>query len=169
MKKSITFLALLSLGSCIRPTGDDSKNTSVYEPLLLSRDVADQLIKIDEPRPIENAGKFYIYKDYVFVVEQGKGVHIFDNKNVNNPKNIAFLHLLNITDVAVKDAVLYANQSTDLVAVNISDVQSARLVSRIKDVSHDVSPDGLPLKQKYTQNRPHNTIVVRYEKITTKN
>lgn len=164
MKKCLTFLVLLSLSSCWRTPGEP-RLKSAYEPLLISREAADKLIRMDVARPIENAGKFYLYNDYVFVVEEGKGLHIFDNKDVNNPKNVAFLHLLNITDVAIKQSVLYANQSTDLIALDLSDLKTVKLVSRIKDVSLDVTPDWMPLDPKYTTNRPANTIVIRYEKI----
>jgi hypothetical protein len=166
MHKSVSFILFLLLGSCIRPISEpDPSQISSYEPLLITREAADRAIKIDKPIAVEKAGKFYLYKNYVLVIEEGAGLHIFDNSNVDDPQNIAFLSLLNCTDVAVKDDVLYANQSTDLLVIKILSFQEIKLLSRIQNVANDITPDGLPLASKYKEARPANTIVAKWEKI----
>ncbi len=164
MNWCLSFISSLLLVSCIKPF-DRPVPVSSYEPLLITREAADKIIKIDKPRSVVKAGKFYIYKTYILVVEEGDGLHIYDNTNIDDPQNIAFLNLLNCTDVAVKDNVLYANQSTDLLAIDISNMQEVKVLSRIMNVANDITPDGLPLAAKYNKERPENTIVAKWEKI----
>src|SRR5690606_36539851 len=59
------------------------------------------------PQPINATGKIYIYKDYLFINEPTKGVHIFNNANPSKPIPISFLPISGNVDMAVKDDVLY--------------------------------------------------------------
>ncbi len=83
---------------------------------------------------IENPGKIYIYKDFLLINEPSKGIHIYDNKNPANPINLSFIPIEGNVDLAINDNILYADNYVDLLAFDISSIQSIRLVKRIEDV-----------------------------------
>jgi len=59
-------------------------------------------------------------------------VHIFDNSDPENPEKVAFLKIIGNSDIAIKGNVLYANNVTDLVAINISNLDSIFIVNRLE-------------------------------------
>ncbi len=85
-------------------------------------------------RNIENPGKIYVVNDYLLVVDELKGLHIFDNRNSENPINIGFIQIAGSTDLAIRDNILYANQASDLLAIDVTNPQNIKLVSRVKNV-----------------------------------
>lgn len=154
---------LIGLFSC-SPNEVDPQ-TSGYKPVLIDRDAANNAIRYGEPISTIAAGKFYIYKTYIYVAEKNKGYHVIENSNPDNPVKIGFLHVLNSGDLAIKDDVIYASQSVDMLAIDAKSFNNITLLSRLPNVSNEITPDNLPLNDKYKKNRPLNTIVIDWEKI----
>ncbi|GAB3919671.1 hypothetical protein [Larkinella terrae] len=90
-------------------------------------------IKTLAPQPLRNPGKIYIKGGFLFINEQGKGIHIVDNSDPANPQKISFVSVPGNVDMAVKDEVLYADNSVDLVALDISDPRQVKVLKRVKD------------------------------------
>jgi len=88
-------------------------------------------ISAESPRQISEAGKIYIYQDYLFIVDRGLGVHIVNNANPASPQNIAFLPVQGSVDVAVRNDALYIDSYFDLLSFNISDPANPTLSCRI--------------------------------------
>ncbi len=105
-------------------------NVPVYMSLLEWRA---QDISAESPQAILDAGKIYIYQEYLFVVDKGLGVHIVNNANPSSPQNVAFLSILGCGDVAVRNDVLYVDSYSDLLSFDISDPASPILSCRIPD------------------------------------
>jgi hypothetical protein len=84
---------------------------------------------------LENPGKIYVVSKYLLINEKYKGIHVFDNSNPANPIPLGFLKIVGNTDVAVRNNVLYADHLADLVAINISDWNNIKEVSRTKQES----------------------------------
>ena len=55
------------------------------------KDVRAKVIAVAPAQEIEEPGKIYIYKDYLFINEPNQGIHIYDNKNPANPINLSFI------------------------------------------------------------------------------
>ncbi|MEM0997670.1 MAG: hypothetical protein AAGN35_11340 [Bacteroidota bacterium] len=91
-------------------------------------------IQIEGARALQNPGKIYLYDRYLFVNERMRGVHIFDNTNPANPINLGFLPVLANIDMAVNNRVLYLDSYTDLLAFDLTNPASPRLMSRVEDV-----------------------------------
>jgi hypothetical protein len=89
-------------------------------------------VEVLPPQKLKNAGKIYIKDNYLFVNEQGEGVHIFDNSDKSNPKAIAYLAIPANQDVAIKGTTLYADNADDLVAIDISDLKAIKVTKRIE-------------------------------------
>ena len=77
-------------------------------------------IRSNQPREIQRPGKLFIKGDYIFLNEVDKGIHIINNVDPANPKNVAFIDIPGNMDLAVKGNILYADLYTDLVALDIS-------------------------------------------------
>lgn len=92
-------------------------STPIYEVLTAFR----QSVKSQSPATIENAGKLTVIGKYIFLSEPLKGIHIIDNSNPSNPRNVSFINIPGNEDMAVKGNTLYADAYGDLVSFDISD------------------------------------------------
>lgn len=89
---------------------------------------------VSGPTTIVQTGKIYIYQDYLFINEPGKGVHIFNNVDPSKPVAMAFLSIPGNVDLAVLDGKLYADSFTDLLTFDLENPASPKLLTRNKDV-----------------------------------
>ncbi|OEJ99221.1 hypothetical protein A8C32_08610 [Flavivirga aquatica] len=128
------FLVLIFTVSCDNNDNADYEWVQVATPQIMSKDAFRSSVNIKEPRNIEKAGKIYVYKDYIFVSDINKGVHIIDNSNPRLPKAIKYIEILGNEDVSVKDDFLYVDSATDLLVFDISDISTVSLVERLEDV-----------------------------------
>jgi len=101
---------------------------------MLSFDELRKSVDILPPKEIKESGKIYNFKNYVFVNDKNKGIHIIDNSNPETPVKISFLKIHGNVDISVKNNFLYADSFIDLVVFDISDINNIKLVNRLKDV-----------------------------------
>jgi len=80
-----------------------------------------------------NPGKIYAYGDYLFVNEYLRGIHVIDNSNPSNPTNISFISVNGSIDISVKNDILYTDNYTDLLALDISDINNVVESDRVQD------------------------------------
>lgn len=117
---------------------DEITETITYKtqvPVYLSlSSIRAQSISVTVPQPVSTPGKIYIYGDYLFVNEQNKGIHIIDNSNPALPKFINFISIPGNVDIAVSDNILYADHYIDLLAIDISNPKSVKLVKTVEGV-----------------------------------
>ena len=66
--------------------------------------------------------------------EENKGIHIYDNTDMQNPQRLSFIQLPFLRDFYVKDNFLYVAGVYDLVKINISNVYDPVLVNRAENV-----------------------------------
>ena len=135
-----TFLRLLSLVfisfACVEPSDSPPNGVpfegSGYRPVYAT---SEQLAKIDisAPQPLVEPGKIYLFDPYIFVNELGKGIHIIDNKDPKNPKNLSFISITGNYDIAVKGNWLYADNVSNLLVFDISDPLLPKLTKTISD------------------------------------
>jgi len=100
---------------------EESTSSTCVEPVYLTWE---ELRKYQSPiygdtQTLTTPGKVYVKDQYLFVIDQYRGVHIFDQTDPQNPMRILFLPVVGATDISVKDNVMYLNAFTDLVVVNI--------------------------------------------------
>lgn len=91
-------------------------------------------VGITKPLPVKKTGKIYIYKDYLFINEPNKGIHIYNNANPSAPVNTAFLQIPGNVDLAITNNILYADSYVDLLAFDISSMANIKQVKRVTDV-----------------------------------
>jgi len=134
MLRSIGFIALLlAVAACEYDDGAPNfpvNNVEGYSPIYVSAEAALADITVQPPRALSNPGKIYIIGKYLLINDQLHGVHIYDNTNPAHPVSKGFLNILGNTDVAIRGSVLYANNLTDLIAVNFTDPGNIQELSR---------------------------------------
>jgi hypothetical protein len=141
MQLMLSFMMLLVLPSC----EDQIETTYTYQtqvPVFLEVNAFRQADIIIEPgRPLDNPGKIYIYGDYLFISEPDKGIHILDNTDPANPRNINFINIPGTGDLAINESILYADNYIDLLAFDISDPEDIQMVKREEDVFPNLYSD----------------------------
>lgn len=138
MKKLLlnAFLLVFAFGlftQCKKNSGETLELIQIakYIPVQEMRSLA---VGITKPLPVKRTGKIYIYKDYLFINEPNKGIHIYNNANPSAPVNTAFLQIPGNVDLAISNNILYADSYVDLLAFDISSMANIKQVKRVTDV-----------------------------------
>ncbi|MFZ5431119.1 MAG: LVIVD repeat-containing protein [Bacteroidota bacterium] len=103
-------------------------------PVYMSYEDLRLAVKSTAARDLEKPGKIYFKDNYIFVVEDRKGVHIIDLQNPSSPQKRGFIEVPGCVDIAIRQSTLYADSYIDLVAIDVSDLNNIREVARLKDV-----------------------------------
>lgn len=138
MQKQLFFLALalgiFGLQGCLKDSCVREVTYIKFTPVFKTvEELHSTEVHSEAPRQLENPGKIYYYADHLFINELHEGVHVFDNTNPENPVPVAFLAIPGVEDIAIRNGVLYANSYSDLLAVDISNLQDAKIVGRAEN------------------------------------
>ena len=144
---TVTLAGTLSLQSCFYNYHDDddfpsTPQYSQYTPVIMSREQMVNSIKMSEPKSMKKAGKIYVKDSYIFITDENKGFHIYDNSNPNAPQLTGFLEVPGATDMAIKNNTIYINQAVDLVAVSLNNNQVKVQKRIVNTFPQKISPDG---------------------------
>jgi len=117
------FLTVILFTSCLKDkiTHTYQIRTPVFETLTKFR----QSIKSGAAATIAGTGKIVVAGKYIFLSETGKGIHVIDNSNPAQPKNISFINVPGNEDLAIDGNTLYADAYADLVSFDITDPANA--------------------------------------------
>ncbi|MEE9373802.1 MAG: hypothetical protein V3V00_12185 [Saprospiraceae bacterium] len=130
----IISIVMLTLSSCLKDQCDETRTFVQYNPIYVNYEDIRVDIFTDAPRNLEIPGKLYVYENYLFINEQNKGVHIYDNSNPASPSNIGYIAIPGNVDIAIKDGYMYADNYMDLLTINIENPKEAQMVCRDEDV-----------------------------------
>ncbi len=140
--KNLTFKKLLTsfslvflLNACVKDTVITTY--TYYSPVFTTKTEVLQSIRSISPLPLTQTGKIVLYKNFIFINEVRKGVHIIDNSNPAAPVNNGFIAIPGSIDIALKNNTLYADIFTDLIAIDISNPKEVV----IKKVLPNVFPE----------------------------
>ena len=125
-------MMLICLTGCLSKNSEPY-NPQGYRPIYLSRAEIEKVV-FTTPQPLKSPGKIYIKDGFLFVNESGKGVHVFDNKDPVNPTKIAFYEIPGNVDIAIKGAILYADNGRDLLSIDVTNPKEAKILNRVKDI-----------------------------------
>ncbi|CAL68527.1 LVIVD repeat-containing protein [Christiangramia forsetii] len=146
--KKLLFLPLLLMFFSFQSCEDDKEANLSNVAVPVTQSIADfrASVKVQEPRTIQESGKIYAWKDYIFINDKNEGVHIIDNTDPFNPQNIKFLKIPRNMDIAIKNEKLYADNGMDLVVFDISNIDKISEVGRVQDVFpnyYATAPEGV--------------------------
>jgi hypothetical protein len=91
-------------------------------------------VKQSASRDLVNPGKIYFKDNYIFIVEEMKGIHIINATNPASPQKSGFIEVPGCVDIAVKNSTLYADSYVDMVAIDVSNLSAIKEVSRVQDI-----------------------------------
>lgn len=169
--KGIIFLPIFLLFiSCSRGERDRVPQPSTtYRAILMDRSELEKSIIFQESRPLKNTGKIYVKDNYLFIVENYRGVHIINNKNPSSPLAEGFISVPGCIDMAIKDDVMYVDNAIDLVAISMAALPAIKVAKRIRGIFPELlPPDSQTLPTNFkAENRIENTVIVEW--IPTKN
>ncbi len=135
MSKLCYFLISAGMLLAVSCNNKGDKEVMGWAPVYASAE--DITVQNESPLPpIENAGKIYIRGDYFYQVENGKGIHVIDVSNKEQPVQQAFIRVAGAQELSIRGNNLYVNSFNDLVVIDISDVQNSREVHRMKNTFH---------------------------------
>lgn len=128
-KKSLLVGALMSgslliMGSIIRPdfSAEEDEECS-NKPIYMSYEALRESVKLEE-KELYNAGKIYLYKQYLLVNEPNLGIHIYDNETKTNPVKLGFINIPGNIDIAMKNDYLYVDSFIDLVVIDFREIDN---------------------------------------------
>ena len=124
--------------SCVQDECDGKRTYIQHIPIYVQVDEIRQDIQLESARDLCRPGKLFYYQDFIFVNEFREGVHIIDNRNSDNPVNVAFINIPGNVDVAVKGNVMYADNYIDLLAFDITDPTNPIFKARTTDVFNSI-------------------------------
>ncbi len=134
VQASILCLLVVCLASCFpERNSDEDGPINGLKPIYMDPAVAKK-VEFLSARTLRNPGKIYAYGTLLFINELHTGIHVVNNTDPGNPKNLSFIKIHGNVDIAVKSGILYADNVTDLIALDISNINNIRLVNRIENV-----------------------------------
>ncbi len=135
--KSLLLIAGFSLavlfGSCLRDECDSTHTYIRFDAVYKTASEVRAGISVQAPRALHNPGKLYIFGQYLFINEKNEGIHVFDNTDASNPKNLAFWSIPGNVDMAIKGNLMFVDQYVDLMTVDISDMQNPKELCRSQE------------------------------------
>lgn len=141
MKRLLSLLSALFLFSaiflspgCLKDHCTDTSAFKTYSPIYMAPSVFRSAVKSEPAKAIGQTGKIFYQNGYLFLNEPDSGIHVIDDRDVSNPKNIAFINIPGNIDMAVNGNILYADSYVDLDAIDISDPTNVKVTKRIENV-----------------------------------
>ena len=132
---ALLLLPVIFLSSCLK---DKCTQTyTLFRPVYKTKQEVYASIKSNPARAIVNPGKITLFGTTIFLNEIDKGIHVIDNSNPSQPKNLSFIELPGNVDLAVKGNRLYADLFSDLVTLDISNPQQVQ----VKNIKEKVFPE----------------------------
>ncbi|HEX5653540.1 MAG TPA: hypothetical protein VFX58_10725 [Chitinophagaceae bacterium] len=136
VKLTALLLAVLPVcfSACVKDKCKEIHTYSYFVPVYKTRDEVRANIKSNPAQEVRNPGKLYIRGNYIFLNDVDRGIHVIDNSNPSQPRNMAFIDIPGNMDLAVKGNTLYADLYTDLVTIDISNPLSITVKKFIDNI-----------------------------------
>ncbi|MEP6674541.1 MAG: hypothetical protein ABJA78_05285 [Ferruginibacter sp.] len=114
-----------------------TKTYTYFEPVYQNKAEVLNAVKSSPAQALQATGKLVMYGNYIFLNEINKGIHVIDNSNPADPKNISFINIPGNQDIAIKNNSLYADIFTDVLTIDITDLDHAVLKKVISGIFID--------------------------------
>ena len=129
-KINLFFLSVILLVGCTRV---ENKQVVTWVPVYISASEYSQ-ISSQPSIAISNGGKIALVNNKLFMVEQGKGIHVVDYTDPAQPVKERFIKVPGCYEVSAKNGYLIANNGPDLVSLNISNPDTVMVAYRLANV-----------------------------------
>jgi len=143
--KIIPIISVVALFSVFLLSCDDStyKEYKGNAPVYITWDDLRTSVTTEQDADLVNPGKIYFKDNYIFIVEELKGIHVFDNADPSSPVKKTFVNLPGVVDISVSGYIMYADSYVDLVVLDVQNIDNIHEVGRVKDIfPYTVPPTG---------------------------
>jgi len=140
MKSILNFSFILLLAAslfitgCQNDTCTRTQDYNAFQPVYKLLEDMRVPVTYESPTSLTAPGKIFYYNGYLFINELNTGIHVYDNHDPSNPKNVGFINIPGNLDMAVHDHYLYVDSYLDLVAIDISNPEAPVEADRTNDV-----------------------------------
>ena len=140
--KIIPIVLIISLTSIFFYSCEDTtyKEYKGNAPLYMQYEDLRTSVSTKQNADLKNPGKIYFKDNYIFIVEELKGIHVFDNTDPSSPVKKVFISLPGVVDISISGYIMYADSYVDLVALDIQDVSNIHEAGRINDILPYIVP-----------------------------
>jgi len=125
----ILFVFLLT--SCEDTTYKEYKGNA---PVYMSYSELRSAVSPEQNVDLKNPGKIYFKDNYIFIVEELKGIHVYDNTNPSSPVKKVFVKIPGVVDISISGYNLYADSFVDLVVLDVQNIDNIHEVGRVEDI-----------------------------------
>ncbi len=105
-----------------------------YAPVYMTYKDLRAAITTEQNVDLKNPGKIYFKDNYIFIVDEFKGIHVFDNTDPSSPVNKVFIKLPGVVDISMSGTIMYADSYIDLVVLDVADINNIHETGRLKDI-----------------------------------
>jgi hypothetical protein len=110
-------------------------------PIYLSYEELRSSVVTETDHDLVHPGKIYFKDDYIFIIENLEGIHVYDNSNPSAPVHKAFVKVPGAVDISIAGYIIYVDSFVDLVVLDAEDINNIHEVSRVKDVFPYLIPE----------------------------
>lgn len=125
---------IFSFSGCTDQILQSTVTYTVMEPVYMTPQEIRDAASIVAPEGLGQTGRIYLYENYIFVNEMGKGIHVVNNINPEEPVVESFINLPGNYNMSIKGDIMYADSYMDMVAIDISNLSSIEIVDRIENI-----------------------------------
>jgi hypothetical protein len=163
MKKAMLFTALvcsvISFNACVK--SEIRKKMILAVPQFMERNEFYNSLKMQAAQEVAAPGKFILYNNYMLLQDIYRGIHIVDVSNIASPKKIGFIPAGNAHDFAMKDNYLYLDCNSDLVTLNLSDINNIKVAQIQANVFNNFgNPNSNGNNQIFTGYKYVDTVII---------
>lgn len=143
--KIIPIITVFSLFSLIFYSCEDAlfKEYEGNSPVYMTYNDLRAAVRTEKTTELKNPGKIYYKDNYIFIVEELKGIHVFDNTDPSSPVKKCFVNVPGVVDISISGYIMYADSYVDLVMLDVENADNIRETGRVKDVlPYTIPPTG---------------------------
>lgn len=125
---SVIFLFCMACFGCVKEeitTFSGPGKRPVYLPVSELNNIGNLA-----PQPVRLSGTIVLLDTLFFMLEQKKGIHVFNVKDSLNVTELTFFQIPAVTDFTISGNRLYADSWKDLVTIDISNLYHIQLLDR---------------------------------------
>jgi hypothetical protein len=134
--KIIPIIAFFSFAAILFTSCEDTtfREYTGNAPVYMTYADLRSAVKPQQNVDLKDPGKIYYKDNYIFIVEELKGIHVYDNTDPASPVKKVFVNLPGVVDISISGYIMYADSFVDLVILDIQNIDNIHEVARIKDI-----------------------------------
>ena len=113
-------------------TYQEMKKVWGSKPIYAADSTAKIIRYIPQKQVIVSAGNIYAMGNYIFQIDNGRGIHVIDNTIPAQADRIGFIVVNGCAQISIKGTYIYTNSYADLVTLDMANPLCLHEVNRIK-------------------------------------